>query len=262
MSLNLTEDYLTVLDKFSKLGQAIPIKAKTSIDICNALVHYFSFYGLPEKCIFDNGKEFNNETVKELLKIHKINVHFTTPLHHESNSPVERFHSTLLEHLRILRTKHGPDEHLMEYAIIAYNSSIHSSTKFTPFELTLGHTSSRDPQDLIDNSFFTDYAKTHRDKIKGVYEKVSQNSEQNKLKVLAKHNTQGPVQDQYKVGQTVYKSAQKRNKRDNKFKGPFEIIQVLENNKVKVRNKSNSKEEIIHIKELRAPVSVTEPSSA
>lgn len=98
------QDYLTILDKFSKLSQALPVRAKTSIEICNTLLQYFTFYGKPVQITSDNGSEFNNETVKELLKIHNIKIHFTTPIHHEGNAPVERFHLTLIEHLRILRT--------------------------------------------------------------------------------------------------------------------------------------------------------------
>lgn len=118
-------NYLTLVDAFTKFAQAIFIEGKTAIHITNALIKYFTCFGVPENLILDNGKEFNNSTVKELLKLHKINVHFTTPLHHESNSIVERFHSTIIEHLRILQEMY-PDERgdLMNYSIIGYNNSI------------------------------------------------------------------------------------------------------------------------------------------
>lgn len=54
----------------------------------------------------------------------------------------------------------------------------------------------------------------------------------------------------------------KRNKKENKFKGPYEVVEILENSKVKIKNKSNNKFETLHTKELRIPVSVTEPPSA
>lgn len=69
------------------------------------MIQFISFYGCPESITCDNGGEFNNNLLKELLKTQKINVYFTTPRQHESNSPVERFHSTLIEHLRILKEK-------------------------------------------------------------------------------------------------------------------------------------------------------------
>lgn len=256
------QNFLTIIDAFSKLAQALPIQAKTSLDICNAFLNYFSYYGIPEKITLDNGTEFKNENVKELLKSHKIDIHFTTPSHHESNSPIERFHSTLIEHLRILQQKHPKENiiNLMKYGIIAYNNSLHSTTKFSPFELTFGHTNLRDPLDLIETTFYSDYVYNHNEKMKHLYQKTSENLENTKNKILGKRNIHGPVQTQFTVGQTVYKANKKRNKKENKFLGPYEILEILENNKTKVKNKTNNKIEIVHMKELRIPV-VTDSSS-
>lgn len=254
--------YLTILDKFSKLGQAIQTKSTTAIETCNALLKFFTFYGLPTKIIMDNGSEFNNATVKELLKLHKIEIHFTTPMHHESNSPVERFHSTLIEHLRLLRNEHGDDPNLMKYAIIAYNNSIHSTTNFTPYELVLGHTNSRDPSELINKSFYSDYVSNHHEKLKALYKDVTQKSKEIKTKIIEKINTQGPNQYHFKLNQIVYKASDRRNKKENKFRGPFKLIEFLQNNKVKIQNSKNNKTEIIHIKELKRPSVVTDLSSA
>lgn len=253
--------YLTILDKFSKLGQAIQIKGTSAIEACNALTEFFSYYGLPTKIVMDNGSEFNNEAIKELLKSHKIQIHFTTPLHHESNSPVERFHSTLLEHLRLLKNKHKDDPYLIKYAIIAYNSSIHSTTDFTPYELVLGHTHSRDPSELLNRTFYSDYVHNHNEKLKSVYQNVSDKSKQSKEKIIETRNAQGPEQYNFKLNQTVFKSCNRRNKKENKFKGPYKLIQFLENNKVKIQNCKNNKTEVIHLKELKKPPVVTESSS-
>lgn len=57
----------------------------------------------------DSGKKFNNETVKDLLKLHKIQIHFTTPEHHKSSSIVKKFSSTIIEHSeqnRLLKETH------------------------------------------------------------------------------------------------------------------------------------------------------------
>ena len=261
------KNYLTLVDAFSKLGQAIFIEGKTAIHVSNALIKYFTFYGTPEKLVADNGTEFNNETVKELLKLHKINVHFTTPTHHESNGVIERFHSTLIEHLRVLREIY-PDENknLIEYAIIGYNSSIHSSTKYTPFEITFGHTNLRNPHEIfLPNSFYTDYAENHKNKLKHVYQEVSERLVSNKEKVIAKNNTQGDTNNTFKVGQTVFKkNPNNRNKKHNKFLGPYEITQILDRNRVEIINKRNkNKKEILHIKELKDPPVVSgQPSAA
>lgn len=162
----------------------------TSISACQQLVHFFSFFGVPKQIVSDEGTEFQNDVVKELLKSHKITIHFTTPYHHESNGPVERFHSTITEHLRLLREqdKDGDVLSLMPYAIIAYNSTNHSSTGYSPHELVLGHTNSRDPMALIPAQAYTQYINSHENNTKAIYTKVHEESQNVKEKVINRVN--------------------------------------------------------------------------
>lgn len=254
------KNYLTLVDSFTKFAQAYYIVGKTAIEISKVLIKYFISFGIPENLILDNGTEFNNDTVKEILNLHNIKIHFTTPRHHESNSIVERFHSTIIEHLRILKEKF-PDEtdNLMDYAILGYNSSIHSATNFTPFELTFGHTNSRSPNEIfMPISFYSEYAANHKQKLEHVYEQVNESLKIKKEKVIDKKNSQGNTSQEFYLGQTVYKqNPSNRNKKHNKFLGPYEITEVLERNRVEITNKQNiNKKEIIHIKELRKPTFV------
>ena len=257
------QNFLTIFDKFSKLGQAYPYD-KNAKSVCDKLINFFSFYGCPETITCDNGGEFNNELLRELLKAQKIKIHFTTPKHHESNSPVERFHSTLIEHLRILKEKdkNKPVSDLMPYAIIAYNSTVHSVTKYTPHELVLGHTNSRDPLDLIPTTFYSDYVSSHKDKVDAVYENVTTKTDNAKERVLAKTNKKGEENPDFKLNQKVYKKLSQRNKNKPKFSGPYIITEILEHNRVKIKNVKNpNKTEITHIKELKKPLVTDGPSS-
>lgn len=63
----------------------------------------------------------------------------------------------------------------MQYALIPYNNSIHGSTNFTPYEMTFGHTNSRDPCELITSSFYSDYVLTHRGKLEHLYKDLQKN---------------------------------------------------------------------------------------
>lgn len=91
-------NYLTLVDSVSKFPKEITILSKTAVCITDALIKYFTSFGTPIKNIVAGAKEFNNITITELLNLHNIKIHFTTPRYQESNSIMVRFHSTIIEH--------------------------------------------------------------------------------------------------------------------------------------------------------------------
>ncbi|XP_066261279.1 uncharacterized protein [Euwallacea similis] len=205
----------------------------------------------------------DKDLIPSFTEAQKINIHFSTPKHYESNSPVERFHSTLIEHLRILKQKDNvkPINELISYAIIAYNSTVHSVTKFTPHEIVLGHTNSRDPLDLIATTFHSDYVSSHKNKVDAMYETIGEKTDQNKEKILARRNVKGNEAFDFKLNQKVYKNLNLRNKNHPRFSDPYVIIEKLNHNKVKIKSvKSPFKIEIVHVKELKKPLITDDPS--
>ncbi|KAL1131222.1 hypothetical protein AAG570_010840, partial [Ranatra chinensis] len=82
------------------------------------------------------GKRFDNFLVRSLLEEFKVKAHWTTPGHSRSHGMIERLHGTLQEHLHILRIGRGmTGEEAWARALLAYNSSLHSATGYTPLEL-------------------------------------------------------------------------------------------------------------------------------
>lgn len=259
--------FLTIIDAFSKLAQAFEIPAKTAIHISEKLITYFTFYGTPEKIISDQGKEFNNSIVKELLKLHKINVHFITVRNPQSNGLLERFHSTLLEHIRILKNiNDDPISHQIKYAILAYNSSIHSTTGFTPFELIIGHTDSRNPFEIYYNQdIYSNYLNEHKTKMKRIYEVVSQRSTQNKETVHQQRNENiTDPQTTFKMGQTVYFKSRlaTRHKTKNRYEGPYTITKVNTDNTCEITDPHKKSTKRVHLRNLRRPLVTDAPPSS
>lgn len=213
---------MTIIDKFSKYAQALPYDGN-AVSCCKQLIKFFSFLRIPQQVVSDNGSEFQNEVVNGLLKSHNIKIHFTTPYHHESNSPVERLHLTLIEHIRILRES-DPNAYvinLMPYAIIAYKNTIHSGTNFAHYELVLGHTDSRDPMDLIHTHAYTEYLNNHKNNTQVLYEKIAEQTKETKQKIIEKINVNKKPQN-LTVGCQVYKKSDNRScKIKKRYLGPF-----------------------------------------
>lgn len=260
--------FLTIVDAFTKFGQAIELKSKNSIDILNALINYFSYYGTPETISSDQGLEFHNHVIDELLQAHKIKIHFTTPNHPESDGIIERFHSTIIEQIRILKSRYKePLSQLVPYAVIAYNNTIHSSTNLTPLELTLGHTKLRDPFDLYyDKQMYSEYVHNHKEKLNLLYNKVRDKIIYTKGKVVESKNKN--ANNPFKEGQVVYETSYKfkRNKTGEKFSGPYKIKQLLPGNKAIIQkiNKNNelTAGRTVHLKNLRQPIVTDSQSSS
>lgn len=67
--------------------------------MCRSLINLFSHHGTPSKITTDNATTFKSNLIQDLCKTYQIELHFTTPYNPNSNSPIERFHSTLKESL-------------------------------------------------------------------------------------------------------------------------------------------------------------------
>ena len=89
------ENFLTIIDLFSKYAQAYCIPSRTTISILNKLRHFMSHHNFPDKVTADSAGEFNNGTIKEYFKLHNVEYHITSSMNPTSLSPLERFHSTL-----------------------------------------------------------------------------------------------------------------------------------------------------------------------
>jgi transposase InsO family protein len=87
----------------------------------------------------DLGREWVNQLVDQLLKNAGVEHKTTSPFNPSVNGLCENFNGTLVETLRKLSETNPlnwPDK--LKFALMAYRSRIHSTTKISPFELMFG----------------------------------------------------------------------------------------------------------------------------
>ena len=64
---------------------------------------------------------------------------FTTPYNPQANGVCERFNATMCDSLASMINKKKNDwDELLSKVVLSYNTSRHSTTKFTPFEMMFG----------------------------------------------------------------------------------------------------------------------------
>lgn len=120
---------------------------------------------------------------------------------------IERFHSTILEHLRILKLKNRKDPvvNLMPYGILAYNSSIHSFTKCRPLDLITGHFDPRDPLDIdISEHLLQQFSQDHKKKMNHVYNIINETSLHDRTQLTENRNKDRETEKEYIPDQQVY----------------------------------------------------------
>lgn len=247
--------FLTIIDSFSKYAQAYYLNSLTASDIVNNLLIYFSHHGIPSQIILDNGTEFKNSVVTELFELHKIKTHFCSPNHPQSNGMVERLHSTLSEHIRLLNNKGfqtTPVSQKITYAILAYNHTIHSVTNLKPIDIINGHVSSDDPFDIdINKILITDYIESHREKSKILYSKLNEKLINHKESVANKINKDRDDPELlFKEGQKAYPKKFVRQKNSDKFHKPVNLDSVDLPRKT-ATSKTRGK---IHLSNLKRPL--------
>ena len=120
---------LTVIDVFSKVAFAEPLKNKTSLSVIEGLKKVFKKAGrVPRKLQTDKGREFTNQKVQAYLKERGVG-HFVSENDDIKCGIVERFNRTLKERVWRYFTHHETYHYLkaLPSMVGAYNRSYHRS---------------------------------------------------------------------------------------------------------------------------------------
>ncbi|XP_055543099.1 uncharacterized protein LOC129728674 [Wyeomyia smithii] len=131
---------LVVCDYFSKWVMIHPTKNVSSAPMCTVLRdQWFLRNSVPEIIISDNGSSFVSKEFKSLLDRFQI-THWLNTRYHSQANPVERVNRTINA---AIRTYVREDQRLWDTRVseieMALNTSVHTSTSFTPFFITHGH---------------------------------------------------------------------------------------------------------------------------
>lgn len=252
-----SQNFLTIIDAFSKYAQVYPLENIQAIEIMKKLLHFFTHHSIPTLIVSDNGSEFNNALITDFFRLHKIDIHFCSPHHPASNGLLERFHSTFLEHINLLHNReefrNDPLEVKVLYATIAYNNSIHSTTKHTPFEI-INYDFQPTIEINLEQEIISNYVHSHKEKIKILYELINKRLVENKENIITKLNEKR--EDIPDIPENVFVRRNFRSKKQNKYKKE-RVLDVNPERKTLrpeiPKNKTGRKFEKLHIENIKRP---------
>ncbi len=87
---------LTIVDRFTRWPEAIPLKETTTPTVARALLaNWIARFGLPSDISSDRGPQFISELWSALAQLLGVTLHHTTSYHPQANGLVERFHRSM-----------------------------------------------------------------------------------------------------------------------------------------------------------------------
>ena len=131
---------LVMMDHFTKWCEAFPTQDQKASTVAKTLVsRVFSRFGPPTVLHSDQGRNFDSALMHEIYNIMGIKKSRTTAYHPQSDGQVERQNRTLQEIIAHFVSANQSDwDQWVDQAVFAYNTSVHASTGFSPYELVFG----------------------------------------------------------------------------------------------------------------------------
>ena len=125
---------ITCIDIFSKFAWVIPLKDKRGITIKNALEKIFN-KRKPKFLWTDNGKEFYNKQVQDLLNENNIKLYSTNNSEIKS-AVIERFNRTFknMMYKKFTENNNTIFYNILDELVNNYNNKYHSTIKMSPIE--------------------------------------------------------------------------------------------------------------------------------
>ena len=226
---------LVIIDLFTSFVMVFPLKDKSAKSVAEKLWWVCSLFGLPSVLQSDNGKEFCNSVVKEMVKIMQIDLRFIAPYNPRCDGAVER--AVGVVSTTIKKMLQGADIYWPLYCPIAQayiNNKIHSVKKSTPFSLMFGRSfnvphviASSDTSSISSSISDQQQWMDFQSRVNSVvYPEIAGTIQLNKEKMIRSVNRRNKLikPDQFIEGTVVMlKDQRKQNKRDSNYVGPYII---------------------------------------
>jgi len=206
-------------------------------------------HGVPKEILSDRGTSFLNRVVKELCEKFQTKHRLTSSYRPQTNGMVERFNRTIGECLgKLLSDKEKEWDEYVHAVLMAYRTTKHETTKFTPFQLLYGRQAKlpvelkvvtfREPdmtyEEALRQRTIDIMGKMYRDQNQAL-DNIEKGQDKLKRKVNKRTSKKLKIGDKVLVHRTDLQNNMSA-KLQEKWVGPYYIHDVLEGTTYKLRN--------------------------
>ena len=255
---------IVVTDYFSKWAEAYATKNHKADTVADCLVReLFTRYGLPLHIHSDQGTDFMSKLFKEMCELLEIRQTRTSPWRPQSDGQTERMNRTLGTMLKqLVNQEHDDWDTYLPYCTMAYRSSRHSSTQYTPNYLMYGR-ETRMPLNLTVYHPETEatevmdpprYVDRLRQKLLLSHTLARKNLNVSTNRQKRQYNRKSSFQS-FEVGQGVwmYNPIRKKGRSPKltiSWEGPLAIIEKISSILYRVQKSLRSKSRVVHVDKL------------
>ncbi len=247
---------LVLTDNLSKYVIAKAMPNNTAQATAEFIMNEFIMvHGAPERLITDNGVHFNNTLMKTITSTMHIAHAFSASYHPQTNGQVERFNATFCTQLAKYYDEDKDDwDNYLQSIVYAYNTGVHATTGFVPYELAFGR-KQKTPFDPTSKNFTLtqpDRFYTHLQKTRRIILKQAQENICHKQHLTKQRYDKHRKDPSYAIGDLVFlKVRANRTKLDERWIGPCQVIKKTGEQNYLVEDNETGKTTWAHISQLQ-----------
>ncbi|KAG7547976.1 Integrase catalytic core [Arabidopsis suecica] len=235
------DSIFVVVDRFSKMAYFIAChKTDDALHIANLFFkEIVRLHGMPRTIVSDRDAKFLSHFWKTLWSKLGTKLLFSTTCHPQTDGQTEVVNRTLSTLLRALIKKNLKSwEECLPHVEFAYNHSVHSASKFSPFQIVYGF-NPISPLDLIPlpvSERASLDGKKKADLVQQIHEQARRNIEE-KTKQYVKQANKGRRKMVFDIGDQVWVHlrkerfpAERKSKLMPRIDGPFKVTRRINDN--------------------------------
>lgn len=257
---------INIIDQFSRYNNLIPTKEADGYSACQALIRHTGVFGRPYQVLTDNGSQYVNDGVDQLVQILKCQQITTTAYSKEQAAIVERSNKEVDRFLISIVHDNKCADTWSDYLPLVsriMNSSVHESIGVAPCQLitpkvALDRGMIFHKDEAMDNNNLADWMKNMLEKQDELIHIAQQiQKERDDARVIRTMQNRPPSQVPYQVGGYVlleYPSNNNRRQGPTKLSllrsGPYKIV-AIDNRDYTLLDLVTNKEKTVDINRLK-----------